>query len=59
MNGFKIIIRKHGATLDNPDRDAVEFNFVRDGQNYGGRTYDLTIWNEDEAKAHFIKWCGY
>ena len=56
---YKVTIRKMGATLDNPSRNVVEFNFVKDGQNYGGRIYDLTFWDESEAKSHFIKWCGY
>ena len=56
---FKIITRKHGATLDNPARNLVEFNFVKGGENFGGRRYDLTFWEECEAKADFVKWCGY
>jgi len=56
---FKIISRKMGATLDNPTRNLIEFEFVKDGQNFGGRKYDLTLWNESEAKEDFIKWCGY
>ena len=66
---YTIKSRKLGATLDNPNRNIVEFEFVKDdcalgvgaafAQYFGGRRYDLTIWNESEAKAHFIKWCGY
>ena len=56
---YKIISRKLGATLNNPSRNAIKFEFIKGGQNYGGRTYDLTIWDESEAKEHFIKWCGY
>jgi hypothetical protein len=56
---FKIISRRLGATLDNPSRNLIEFDFVKDGQNFGGRKYDLTFWTESDAKEHFIKWCGY
>ena len=56
---FKIISRKLNATLENPTRNAIEFSFVKDGQNFGGLIYDLTLWHESEAKEHFIKWCGY
>ena len=56
---FKIISRKLNATLDNPERNAIELSFVKDGQNFGGRIYDLTLWGEADAKEHFIKWCGY
>lgn len=56
---YKIISRKMGATLKNPSRNLIEFEFIKDGQNFGGRKYDLTFWNESEAKEDFIKWCGY
>ena len=56
---YKIISRKLGATLDNSSRNLIEFEFVKGGENFGGRKYDLTFWNESEAKEHFIKWCGY
>ena len=59
MTDYKIISRKATPTFDNPDHNAITFDFVKDGVNHGGRTYDLTFWKEADAKTHFIKWCGY
>ena len=56
---YKIVSRKLGATLNNPNRNVIQFEFIKGGQNFGGRKYDLTFWNESEAKEDFIKWCGY
>jgi len=56
---YTIKSRKLGANLDNPDRNIIEFNFIKGEQNFGGRKYDLTFWTESDAKEHFIKWCGY
>ena len=59
MTNFKITTKILGATLDNPERNGVEFNFIRGGQNFGGRSYNLMFWTVEDAKVDFIKWCGY
>jgi len=56
---YKIISRHLGATLNDPSQNLLELEFIKGGENFGGRKYDLTFWTEEEAKSNFIKWCGY
>jgi hypothetical protein len=59
MQDFQIITRATAASFENPNPTTFRLEFVKNGINYGGRTYNKLHTSFDEAKADFIKWCGY
>ena len=59
MTDFQIITRETAPTFENPNPTTFKLEFVKNGTNHGGRTYDKRSTNIEEAKADFIKWCGY
>ena len=59
MTAFTIITKETAPTFDNPNPTTFKLEFVKNGTNYGGRTYDKRSTSPEEAKTDFVKWCGY